>query len=253
MNTVSVSVVDRVLHIRLNRPEKKNALTAHMYASFRNALASAKSGSDIRVVLISGEGESFCAGNDLADFMAPSALEEGEESAVQGFLRELSTTAQPIVAAVQGAAVGVGVTMLLHCDIVLFADDARLKIPFVDLGLVPEAASSLLLPRLLGHHRAASLFLLGESLIAAEAVACGLGWKTLPLEHLMIEAEATARRLAAKAPNAMRLSKHLMKPSGQTVAERMKEESIHFSEQLKSKEVREAITAFFEKRAPHFD
>jgi enoyl-CoA hydratase/carnithine racemase len=249
---VEIEISDRILHIRFSRPEKKNAITVAMYATCRDALAAARNDPAVRAILFSGEGAAFTAGNDLADFMQASGLKDKEEPPVEGFLREISTTPLPVVAAVQGAAVGVGVTMLLHCDIVFFAEDARLKTPFVDLGLVPEAASSLLLPALLGHHRAAAMLLLGETLTASEAVACGLGFQVVPHRELLSRAVAAAETLAAKAPAALRLTKELMKHPSSTVAGRMAAESAYFREQLQSSEAREAITAFLQKRPPNF-
>jgi len=156
-----------VAEIRLNRPEKRNALTVAMYQAMADAIAAAEADPAIRVILLCGNGESFTAGNDLKDFANPPA-QTGERASSQ-FLRRLSTATRIVIAAVQGPAVGIGTTMLLHCDFVVAAESARLQLPFVNLGLVPEAASSLLLPRMIGHKRAAEMFILGEALPAATA------------------------------------------------------------------------------------
>jgi enoyl-CoA hydratase/carnithine racemase len=251
MADVEVERQERIVHIRFNRPEKKNALTTVMYAAARDALASVREDDDVRVILISGAGETFCAGNDLNDFM--SALPQpGEESPVQGFLREISTCEKIVVAAVQGAAIGVGTTMLLHCDLVVASETASFKTPFVDLGLVPEAASSLLLPQLIGHQRAAKMFLLGEDMTATEALNAGLVTFLMPSQEVFERAQDLAQRLAKKAPNALRLSKRLMKGDSAAIANRMAEEGTHFAAQLQSAELREAVLAFAQKRPADF-
>ena len=171
-----------VAEIRLNRPEKRNALTRAMYAAMAEALAAAEADAGVRCHLISGEGASFTAGNDLADFMTAPSLDP--DTPVMRFLAALSGAAKPVVAAVQGHAVGIGTTMLLHCDLVVLAEDAVLRMPFVELGLVPEAAASLILPRLLGHPRAAELLMLAEPLPAARALAWGLANRVVPVEEV---------------------------------------------------------------------
>lgn len=238
------------MEIRLQRPEKRNAITAAMYAALADALARAADEAAIRAVLISGEGEAFTAGNDLRDFLArPPQAEDGP---VFRFLRAVATAPKPLVAAVQGAAVGIGVTMLLHCDLVVAAANARFSLPFVNLGLVPEAASSLLLPRLVGHQRAAEMLLLGEAFDAEAARACGLVNRVVAEGDLIDAARTLAGALAARPPEAVRLAKALLKGDGAAVAGRMAEENRHFRERLKSAELREAVAAFFEKRAPDF-
>jgi enoyl-CoA hydratase/carnithine racemase len=239
-----------VLSIAMNRPDKKNALTHAMYAAMAEALERAEREAAIRVALITGTGDAFTAGNDLGDFM--SAPPQGEDAPVFRFLRAIASASKPIVAAVNGLAVGVGTTMLLHCDLVYAARSATFTAPFVNLALVPEAASSLLLPQRIGHAKAAELFLLGAKLDAAGAEAAGLVAAVFDDAALLAEATARAKALAAKAPNAVRLTKALMKRQPEPVAARMAEEARHFGAQLASPEVREAITAFMQKRAPDF-
>lgn len=245
---IAVTIDGGIAEIRFARPEKKNAITAAMYAAMRDALLGCAVEDSVRVILFTAAGDSFTAGNDLADFMAPR---EGEQ-AVTGFLRAIATAPKPLIAAVRGNAVGVGTTMLLHCDLVVASETARLQVPFVNLGLVPEAASSLLLPRVVGHARASAMVLLGEALDAATALAAGLVNRVVADGELETVARAMATTLAAKAPTAVRLAKALLKGDLAPVLARMDAEGVHFAAQLKSAECREAIAAFYEKRAPDF-
>ncbi len=239
-----------VLTIRMARPEKKNALTIDMYRSMAAALREATTDDAVRVVLITGAGGAFTSGNDLKDFAAPPPVDA--DSPVFQFLRAISTCPKPIVAAVTGVAVGIGTTMLLHCDLVVADSAARFSVPFINLGLVPEAASSLLLPRMLGHVRASELLLLGEMFDAATAERFGIINKVSPLGEAEADALAWANTLAAKAPTALRLSKALIKSEGAGIANRMEEEARSFLAQLRGPEFREAMTAFLEKRPPRF-
>ncbi len=245
---IAVTIDGGIAEIRFARPEKKNAITAAMYAAMRDALLGCAVEDSVRVILFTAAGDSFTAGNDLADFMAPR---EGEQ-AVTGFLRAIATAPKPLIAAVRGNAVGVGTTMLLHCDLVVASETARLQVPFVNLGLVPEAASSLLLPRVVGHARASAMVLLGEALDAATALSAGLVNRVVPDGELETVAREMATTLAAKAPTAVRLAKALLKGDLAPVLARMDTEGVHFAAQLKSAECREAIAAFYEKRAPDF-
>ncbi|MDE1173013.1 MAG: enoyl-CoA hydratase [Parvibaculaceae bacterium] len=243
--------------LTINRPDKKNALTEAMYAALADGIAHAESDPAVRVTRIRGTGGSFTAGNDLADFAAQGAkpVSTGDskvEAPVTRFLRAVSTTEKPLVAQVNGLAVGVGVTMLLHCDLVYAGESATFQAPFVNLGLVPEAASSLLLPRLVGLQRAGELFLLGRKIGSAEARDMGLVAQVLPDDALDAGVEAVARELAAKAPNAVRFTKGLLRKNHGEIAERMAEEGRIFAAQLRSAEVKEAIGAFFEKRPADF-
>ncbi len=240
-----------ILTIAFNRPDKKNALTSAMYAAIADALEAAETDSAVRVVMFTGNGGAFTAGNDLQDFLKNPP--QGENSPVFRFLRTISTAAKPLVAAVTGAAVGVGTTMLLHCDLVYLGAGAKLSLPFVNLAVVPEAASSLLLPALIGYHRAAALLMLGEPFDAETARAYGIANAVFPDAQVLDEAMQVAAKLAAKPPAALRLTKQLMRQSRGDVAGQMAAEGVHFRAQLQSAEAREAMTAFFEKRPPKFD
>jgi enoyl-CoA hydratase/carnithine racemase len=247
---VLTAVSERILAIRLNRPEKKNALTQAMYEALVAALDAADGDPAIRAITITGSGDSFTSGNDLADFLARPPADEA--SPVMRFLAAIARAAKPIVAGVNGLAVGVGTTMLLHCDLVYAAEGASFQLPFVDLGLVPEAGSTLLLPLLAGYHRAAELMLLGERFDARAAREIGLVNAVCPAADLDALLRARAAVLAAKPPAALRLTKALLKGDGASVSARIAEESRHFMRQLHSPEAREAMTAFLEKRKPDF-
>lgn len=239
-----------VLEIRLNRPEKRNALTGAMYAGIAEGLETADSDPAIRCVLLSAAGEGFCAGNDLNDFLADrSRLEERPSGR---FLRVLSGARTVIVAAVQGNAVGVGTTMLLHCDLIVAASNAAFSVPFVRLGLTPEAGSSLLLPALAGRQRAMEHFLLGEPFGAEQALSYGMVNRVVPPAVLRDTARDLARRIAALPPEAVRETKRLVASGPAGVPARIAEEGPVFSARLGSPEAKEAMTAFFEKRTPRF-
>jgi enoyl-CoA hydratase/carnithine racemase len=236
-----------VLEIRFNRPAKKNAITNAMYGVIADALIEADASDDVRVVLFSAEGDFFSAGNDIVDFAAQSAgAFEGPRHVVR-FLEQIIAAKKPIVAAVQGHAVGVGTTMLFHCDLVYVADHARLTVPFIDLGVVPEAASSLTIQARLGYSRAFALFALGEALSGVDAVAWGLANAALPAGEVLVRARAAAVRLAAKPPEALKLTKGLMRDR-ETLLARMREEGELFAERLKSPEAAAAFAAFLQKR-----
>jgi len=251
MNHILTETNDGILRIEINRPDKKNALTAAMYQSMVDALTAAEGDSKVRVVLIHGKSDLFTAGNDLQDFLDNRPRDENRP-AFQ-FLRSISRAQKLIVAAVAGAAVGIGTTMLLHCDLVYAAPNARLQLPFVNLGLVPEAASSLLLPALVGYQRAAELLLLGEPFSAQTAKEIGLVTALVPEDVLLETALAQAKKLAQKPPASMRLTKQLMKRSfTAAMAQQMELEIGHYGELLGAPEAKEAFTAFFEKRKPDF-
>ncbi|HZR35822.1 MAG TPA: enoyl-CoA hydratase [Nevskia sp.] len=253
-NHLQLSAGSGVFEIRFNRPDKKNAFTIPMYEGIVAALRQAEADSSIRVILFSGEGAAFSAGNDLQDFMNnPPDLGAGPEPGpVMQFMRTLSSVRKVVVAAVQGPAVGVGATMLLHCDLVLAADTARLSLPFINLGLVPEFGSTQLLPQRVGYLKAAELTLLGEPFDGATAQRLGLVNQVVPAAELHQAARALAAKLAAKAPEALLLTKELLKSGGDSLAQRIDTEVQHFARRLRSAEFREAATAFFEKRAPDF-
>lgn len=239
-----------VLELRLNRPEKKNALTRAMYDAMADGFAAADTDPAIRVVLLTGTGDSFTSGNDIQDFQARSG--SGADSAASRFLPTLSTMQTPLVAAVNGAAVGVGTTMLAHCDLIVAARSARFVMPFTRLGLVPEAGSSLLFPGLLGVQRASALLLLGEPMDAATALQWGFVNQVVDDADLLDTARALADRLAALPPEAVRLTKRLIRHGTPDLAGRIEEELRLFRERLASPEAREAFAAFMEKRAPDF-
>ncbi|MEY4582083.1 MAG: hypothetical protein RL701_6786 [Pseudomonadota bacterium] len=238
-----------VATIRLNRPEKKNALSVAMYGALGDAIEEAERDDSVGAVLLCAAGESFTAGNDLADFA--NRPRDGVSPA-QRFLFGIAQAKKPLVAAIDGYAVGVGFTMLLHCDLIYASTRAKLRAPFVDLGLIPEAASTLLLPRLIGHARAAELFLLGDTLSAEQAKEFGLVNAVLPPAEVEAHARAVCERLALKAPTALLQTKRLLRDTTGTTLERMQTEFEIFATQLGSPEAREAIAAFFDKRQPNF-
>ena len=248
---ILVSISNRILHLQINRPEKKNALTQAMYSAMSDAIAQAEGDATVRVILISGHEGAFTAGNDIADFVqSPPA---GEDSPVFRFLRTISTAKKPIVAAVNGVAVGIGTTMLLHCDLVYAGHGARFQLPFVNLGLVPEAGSSLILPQMIGHRRAAELLLLGDPFNAETAQEVGIVNSVVADGDVLATALHAAAQLAAKPPHALRLSKQLLKQhSSAAVQAAMTEEGAHFATLLTSPEATEALQAFLEKRKPDF-
>lgn len=242
---------ERVLAIEIARPEKKNALTQAMYAALAEALRSADSDANVRAVLIHGSRDCFTAGNDLKDFLERPP--HTEEAPVSRFLASLPAFGKPLIAAVNGPAVGIGTTMLLHCDLVFAAPGATFQLPFVNLGVVPEAASSFLLPYIAGYQRAAELLLLGRPFGPDKALAAGFVTEIVPEAELFERARAAALAVAALPPAAVRAAKALMRePYRARVAEAMQAEGRVFRERLASPEAKEAMTAFFEKRKPDF-
>jgi enoyl-CoA hydratase/carnithine racemase len=240
-----------ILRVELNRPAKKNAMTAAMYTSLADTFSVADKDEAIRVVLWHGAGDAFCAGNDIGDFLknppAPGELPQAHlMDALIGFEK-------PIIAAVQGAAIGGGTTMLTHCDFVYAGESAKFQMPFVNLALVPEFGSSFSIPARIGHLRAADLILLGEPFTAARAAELGLVTRVVPDRDLLATATATARKLAAEPSGALRASKRLIKRAsiGQ-LREAVKIENQEFIERLASAEAKEALSAFLEKRPPNF-
>ena len=240
-----------ILTLSLKRPDKKNALTNEMYGALADAIEGAESDPAVRVVLIRGEGDSFTAGNDLGEFAAVAAGKATGERHVTRFIHSLGRATKPLVAAVQGRAVGVGTTMLLHCDLVVLAENALLSTPFISLALVPEAASSILMPLRIGYARAFELFALGEPVAANVALQWGLANRVVPLEKLDAEATALAQRLAKQPLGSLVATKKLMR-NGEMLVKQMQAESEHFEARLKSAEAREAFQAFAERRPPDF-
>jgi len=241
-----------LVSITLARPERRNAITVAMYAALADAIETASEDSTVRAITIRGEGQDFAAGNDLADFLQ-AAPRLDEEIPVWRLLRILATCETPIVAAVHGNCVGIGTTMLLHCDLVIADETARFSMPFVDLALVPEAASSLLFPRFAGRRRAARYLLLCEPFGADEALAIGIVSHRAEAGQLSQKLDEVVASLLAKPPEALRKTQALLRRGARDeILERMKLESSLFAERLQSAEVKEAITAFFEKRKPNF-
>jgi enoyl-CoA hydratase/carnithine racemase len=234
--------------IRMNRPEKKNALTSAMYDSMAEAIETASGTSPIRCVLICGGPGAFSAGNDLGDFMKAATGGEGLGNAVLRFLYALARAERPLVAAVQGVAVGIGTTMMLHCDYAVAASDARFTTPFVALGLIPEAASSLIAPRLMGHRRAFELLVMGRALSGEEAKAAGLVNQVAPAGEVEEQAMMAAQAIAALPPEGVAISRHLMKGTPDEIVRRMDEESSAFRQRLSSTEARAAFAAFFARK-----
>jgi len=247
---VKAEKADGILTLILDRPEKKNALTDAMYKSLADALDASEQDRDTRVILIRAEGDMFTAGNDVSDFAAVNAGSKSLQNVLR-FIRAISQATKPIVAAVQGRAVGVGMTLLLHCDQVVLAEDAQLTTPFVNLALVPELGSSLLLPARIGHVRAFSMFALGEAVRAQDALAWGLANKVVARTELVAAARDLALRLAKQPLGALIATKRLMREAEQ-IARRMEAEGIEFQRRLTSPEAKEAFTAFAERRAPDF-
>ncbi|SCB19912.1 crotonase/enoyl-CoA hydratase family protein [Rhizobium multihospitium] len=232
--------------IRFNRPEKKNAITRAMYQTMTDAVKAAEDDPDIRVHVFLGTEGCFSAGNDLADFLA-FAMSGNMGREVIDFLVALASTKKPVVSGVDGLAIGIGTTIHLHCDLTIASDRSLFKTPFVDLALVPEAASSLLAPRVMGHQRAFALLALGEGLSAAEAKETGLIWKVVAPEAVEAETLLLATKLAAKPPEALRIARDLMRGSPDAVLDRIQKEAEHFAAQLKSAEARAAFEAFMKR------
>ncbi len=247
---VLVEVKDRVMWIRMNRPEKKNALTGAMYIAMSDAITQAANDPLVRAILITGTQDCFTAGNDLVDF---ANAKPGGPSPAITFLQTISTAQKPVIAAVSGVAVGIGTTMLLHCDLVYAATSARFHLPFVNLGLCAEGGSSLLLPAMLGQHRAAELLLFGDPFGPETAKEFGIVNQIFPDDDLWASAGAKAQQLAEKPPAALRATKALLKHhTGAALAETMLREAHQFGALLQGVEAREAMTAFMERRKPDF-
>jgi len=253
MTGIRTEVSESILTLVFDRTDKKNAITDAMYGTLADALIAAETDNNVRVTLIRAEGDSFTAGNDLADFARAGSqpIAPGQKQNVERFLEAIARHSKPIVAAVQGNAVGIGTTMLLHCDYVLVADDAKLLTPFVNLALVPEAASSLLLPARIGHARAFAMFALGEPLDAAAAVELGIANRRVPVAELQAAALDVARRLVRQPLAAVMATKQLMRDADALVA-RLGVEGQVFQKQLRSAEAKEAFAAFAERRKPDF-
>jgi enoyl-CoA hydratase/carnithine racemase len=251
MSDINTERSGSVLRVELNRPAKKNAITAAMYTSLAEIFGDAGKDEAVRVVLWHGAGDAFCAGNDMGDFLKNPP---GPGNFPQGPLMDaLIGFEKPIVAAVQGAAIGGGTTMLTHCDFVYAGESAKFQVPFINLALVPEFGSSFSVPARMGHLRAAELFLLGEPFTATRAAELGLVTRVVPDRELLATATETAQKLAAKPGGALRASKRLIKQASiGEVKAAIKIEMQEFFERLRSPEAKEAFSAFLEKRPPNF-
>ena len=248
---ILVERANGVLTLAFNRPDKKNAITAAMYQTMADTLVEAQRDASVRAMQIRANPIIFSTCNDLEDFTKAPPM--GENAPVFQFLRALSSAEKPLVAAVAGPAVGIGTTLLLHCDLVYAADSASFSLPFAQLGLCPEAASSLLLPRVAGYQAAAEKLLLGEAFDAAEAQRMGFVNRVLPASEVDALAASQAAKLAALPASSLRVTKSLMKrASHQELQTQMSEEAVHFGKMLIAPEAREAFKAFFEKRKPDF-
>ena len=249
--SIKTATLNGVATIEIARPEKKNALTMAMYQAMADALRAAASDGAVRAVLITGQPGIFTSGNDIEDFA--QRPRQTSDSPVFQFMRALLDCDKPVVAAVTGAAIGIGTTMLLHCDFVYVSDEARLAMPFVALGLVPEFGSSLVVPQLMGHRRAAEKLLLGDPFTPEQAVDCGMANAVLPAGEVVNHARRVAERFNALPPGAVRESKQLMRaPQNEAMLKVIATEGALFARRLKSPEAMEAFQAFFQKRKPNF-
>ncbi len=252
MSQVQTETIGAVLRIAINRPEKKNALTTAMYDDLSNAVEQGENDPAIRVLLLHGNGDGFTAGNDLEDFLRMPWTGQGVPPAVR-FMNVVAAAQKPVVAAVHGPAVGIGTTILLHCDLIYASQDAKFIMPFVNLGIVPEAGSSVLLPSIIGYHRAAELLMLGSPMTAQRAYDMGLVNQVVAPDALLTTALEVARQLAEKPAAALRATKQLLKkPLQAEVARAMREEVEVVRHHLNSPETKEALTAFLQKRKPDF-
>jgi enoyl-CoA hydratase/carnithine racemase len=255
--SIKTATLNGVATIEIARPEKKNALTVAMYQAMADAINAAREDKAVRAVLITGQPGIFTSGNDIEDFMSrPPGGGGGSDtldSPVFQFMRALLDCDKPVVAAVTGAAIGIGTTMLLHCDFVYVSDEARLAMPFVSLGLVPEFASSVLVPQLMGHTKAAEKLLLGEPFTPEQAVDCGLANAVLPATEVVNHARRIAERFNQLPPGAVREAKQLLRgPQRALVLNTIRSEGELFGKRLRSPEAMEAFQAFFQKRKPDF-
>jgi enoyl-CoA hydratase/carnithine racemase len=242
---------DHILTLTFARPDKKNAITNAMYGALADAILAAETDQAVRVIVLRGEGDMFTAGNDVGEFAMMATGAFNSERHVSRFVDAIARSTKPLVAAVQGRAVGIGTTMLLHCDFVVLAEDAQLSTPFVNLALVPEAASTLLMPLRVGYARAYEMFALGETMNAPTALQLGVANRVVPLGKLHAEAATVAARLAKLPAGSLAATKRLMR-NAELLSAQIDAESRIFAERLKTAEAREAFTAFAEKRPPDF-
>jgi enoyl-CoA hydratase/carnithine racemase len=254
--SIKTATLNGVANIEIARPEKKNALTVAMYQAMADAINAAAADKAVRAVLISGQPGIFTSGNDIEDFMSRPPGAGGSstsESPVFLFMRALLSCDKPVVAAVTGAAIGIGTTLLMHCDLVYVSDESRLVMPFVALGLVPEFASSLMVPQLMGHARAAEKLLLGDPITPEQAVEFGIANAVLPAAEVLPHARRVAERFNALPPGAVQGAKKLLRgPQREQILATVRTEGELFAQRLRSPEAMEAFQAFFQKRKPDF-
>ncbi len=244
---IEISRQGAVQTIRMNRPEKKNAITRAMYSDMKNAMAAGEADDAIRCHVFLGVPGAFSAGNDMQDFLA-YATTGGDMPEVIGFLETLALLKKPVVSGVDGLAIGIGTTIHLHCDLTIATPRSLFRTPFVDLGLVPEAASSFLAPGIMGHQKAFALLALGDDFSAEDALSAGLIYKIVSEDDLELETLKLATRVASRAPEALQISRRLMKQTPDLVIARIHEEAQLFSERLRSNEAREAFVAFMTRK-----
>jgi len=248
---ITKALNDRVVTITISRPKKKNALTLDMYTKLTEFINDACSSSEVKIIRLKGSEDSFTSGNDLNDFL--NNPPNDENSPVFQFMKSLSSAEKPVVAEVNGLAIGIGTTLLLHCDLVYSSIDSRFQLPFINLGLVPEFASSLMLPLLSGHQKAAELLMIGDQFDAKTAKEIGLINNYFPANKLSKRVNEVIENLASKPPIALRETKRLLKSNNALINKVIENEGKVFRDQLLGPEVKEAITAFFEKRKPKFN
>ena len=252
---ILTSKANGILTIEFDRPDRKNAITSAMYQTMADTINAAETDKEVRAILFTGKPEIFTAGNDLVDFATTTAANDGvafSDRPVIQFMQALFKSTKPVVAAVNGAAIGIGTTMLMHCDLVYAADNAKFSVPFAALGLCPEFGSSMLLPANGGHARAAEKLMLGEPFSAQEAYDMGLISKLLPADQVLAHAQAQAAKLVALPAESIRQTKRLMKAGREALKAHIDVESAQFGAMLTGPEAKEAFTAFFEKRKPDF-
>lgn len=248
---IDIVVEDRILKIKINRADKKNALDLSMYQALTDAIKQADADNNIRVSMLTGVDDSFCSGNDIKDFLKNPPTDDS--SPVLQFVRAMINAEKPIVAAVNGIAIGIGVTMLLHCDLVYASEDARFQMPFVNIGLCPEAGSTYILPLLMGHQKASELLLLGKRFDVDTAIGVGIVNSKVAVAELASVALQAASQIAASPPLATKTTKRLLRAAmHEQILQASQRENDSFMPMLHGEEAKEALTAFMEKRKPDF-
>ena len=244
---IVTSIANGVMTIRMNRPDKKNALTADMYSRMSAGLDEANANGDVNAILILGSTGAFSSGNDIGDFMQVAMSGNREDMSVFGFLERIIQAPKPIIAGVDGLAIGIGTTMLMHCDYVVASDTSLFKTPFVDLGLVPEAGSSLIGPEMMGYHKAFALLGMGESFSSEDAKDAGFVTKVCSSDALEQTAMDAAHNIASKPQEALKLSRDMLRGDRADILKRMREEAVVFGERLESEEAKTAFMSFMQK------